>query len=62
MNHRDPLTLRYRRTLRETTSHPWDYSEGKTEPPSLLVGVKSRPIFNTKRPSLLRRLFALIAH
>lgn len=31
-NHRDPLTLRFARTVRDTVADPWAYSEGAAEP------------------------------
>jgi len=42
LRHRDPLTLRYARTVRETTHDPYDYSEGRDEP-QLVDVTKSFP-------------------
>jgi hypothetical protein len=36
-NHRDPLTLRYARTVRDTLRDPYAYSEGAQEPEYVLV-------------------------
>lgn len=50
---RDPLTVRYARTVRETTRDPYDYSEGATEP-QLVDVAKSFP-----HAARMRRAFGL---
>lgn len=58
--HRDPLTLRPRRTLADTRQDPWAYSEGPQEP-QLLVGARPwrRPDWTQRGHRVIARLCAV---
>lgn len=43
-DHRDPLTMRSARQVRDTISDPWAYSEGPSEPQYIVEEQNEHPV------------------